>query len=134
MAIDVDLALRQLVEMGGSDLHLKVPSRPMVRLDGALTPLEQHYHLTPEDTESALREILTDDDKLAEFYEAGEVDFAHAVPGVSHFRVNAFRQRGSISLVCRAIPYAVRTIDELELPPVIRELAEEERGIVLVTG
>jgi twitching motility protein PilT len=133
MAIDVVEALTRLVALGGSDLHMKVPSPPMARLDGALIPLDEES-LTPQDTEQALKTILVDERKLREFMEAGEVDFAYAIPGLSRYRVNAFRQRGSISLVCRAIPYAVRTIDELNLPPVIRELAEEERGIILVTG
>ena len=65
---------------------------------------------------------------------ASEVDFSYAIDGLARFRVNAFRQRGSVSLVIRAIPFTIRTLEELELPPVIRELAEEERGIVLVTG
>jgi twitching motility protein PilT len=72
--------------------------------------------------------------KLGEFDSEGEVDFAYAVAGLARFRVNAFRQRGSVSIVMRAIPYGIKTIEELDLPPVIRELAEEERGIVLLTG
>jgi twitching motility protein PilT len=78
--------------------------------------------------------MLTEDGKLAEFATENEVDFSYAVPGLARFRVNAFRQRGVISLVCRAIPHTIRTVDELSLPPVIAELAQEERGIVLVTG
>ena len=72
--------------------------------------------------------------KLDEFDSDGEVDFAYAVAGLARFRVNAFRQRGSVSIVMRAIPYGIKTIEELDLPPVIRDLAEEERGIVLLTG
>src|SRR5690349_14991197 len=112
MGIDINHALSQLVELGGSDLHLKVPAPPMIRLDGALRTLDGAQPLTADDTSSALRQILTDEGKLQEFHEAGEVDFAYAMPGVSRFRVNAFRQRGSISIVCRAIPYSVKTIDE----------------------
>ena len=78
--------------------------------------------------------MLTDPSKLDEFDREGEVDFAYSIEGLARFRVNAFRQRGSISLVCRAIPYSIRTIEQLNLPPVIRTLAEEERGIVLLTG
>src|SRR5919201_6786852 len=78
--------------------------------------------------------MLTDEFKLNEFAEENEVDFSYAVPGFARFRVNAFRQRGAISIVCRAIPHTVRTVEELSLPPVIAELAQEERGIVLVTG
>src|SRR4051794_5230236 len=134
MAIDIDDALNRLVALGGSDLHLKVPSPPMVRIDGQLLPLEGVDKLMPEDTDAALRLMLREEDKLTEFENEGEVDFAYALPGIARFRVNAFRQRGSVSIVCRSIPFSVKTIDELMLPPVIRELAEEERGIVLLTG
>jgi twitching motility protein PilT len=132
--LDIDACLRHLVEVGGSDLHLKVPSPPLTRLDGELVPIPGFEALTPQDTEAAVFQMLTDKDKLQEFSEEREVDFAYAVDSVGRFRVNAFHQRGSISIVCRAIPFMIRTIDELALPPVIRELANEERGIILVTG
>jgi twitching motility protein PilT len=131
---DIDNALRLLVATGGSDLHLKVPSRPLIRVDGLLKPIEGLPELTAEDTEAAVCHILDDAVKLAEFVEDHEVDFSYAIEGVARFRVNAFRQRGWASLVIRAIPAAIQTIDDLNLPPVIRELAEEERGIVLLTG
>jgi twitching motility protein PilT len=132
--LNVDSCLRHLVESGGSDLHLKVPSAPLVRRDGRLVPIDGHEILTPQDTEAAVYQMLSDKDKLEEFAEDREVDFAYAIEGTGRFRVNAFHQRGTISIVCRAIPFDIRTIDELALPPVIRELAEEERGIILVTG
>ena len=131
---DLHAALRHLVEVEGSDLHLKVPSRPLVRVHGRLAPIEGAEPLDHADTEQALREMLNDPVKLEEFDTAHEVDFAYSLPGLARFRVNAFRQRGSISIVCRAIPFDVRSLDDLGLPPVIRRLAEEERGIVLVTG
>ena len=131
---DIDSALRFLAEHDGSDLHVKVPSAPMVRIHGELHPIPDAPGLTPPDTEAALRQILTDQNLLDEFERVGEVDFAYSVPGLSRFRVNAFRQRGSISIACRAIPYQVRTIDELELPEAIRNLADESRGIILLTG
>jgi twitching motility protein PilT len=132
--LDIDACLRHLVEVGGSDLHLKVPSPPLTRLDGELVPIPGFEALTPQDTEAAVFQMLTDKDKLQEFSDEREVDFAYALESVGRFRVNAFHQRGSISIVCRAIPFMIRTIDELALPPVIRELADEERGIILVTG
>jgi twitching motility protein PilT len=131
---DVDSALRYLIQAEGSDLHLKVPVSPMARVHGQLAPLEGEEGLKPADTERVLRYMLTDPTKLDEFDQEGEVDFAYSIEGLARFRVNAFRQRGSISLVCRAIPYSIRTIEELNLPDVIRKLAEEERGIVLLTG
>jgi twitching motility protein PilT len=88
----------------------------------------------PSDTEAALRELLQDETKLAEFEHDREVDFSFEIQEVARFRINAFRQRGHISLVARAIPHHISTIEELSLPDVVRELAEEERGIVLLTG
>jgi twitching motility protein PilT len=135
MSFDLHRALAALIEMHGSDLHLKVPSQPLCRVDGELTPLPGTVPLEPGDTEGAVRSMLEHDPgKLAEFDAEGEADFAYAVTGLARFRVNAFRQRGSVSIVMRAIPYGIKTIEELDLPPVIRDLAEEERGIVLLTG
>ena len=134
MSFDLHFCLHYLIEHGGSDLHLKVPSPPVVRVDGAMHPVDGLAPLTPEDTERAVTEMLGEPDKLHEFREDGEVDFAYSIPGLARFRCNAFRQRGSVSLVIRAIPVSIKTINELSLPPVIRELAEEERGIVLLTG
>jgi twitching motility protein PilT len=134
MSFDLHFCLGHLIEKGGSDLHLKVPAPPVMRIDGQMRPIEGLSPLAPEETERAVREMLHDPAKLEEFSEEGEVDFAYSIPGVARFRCNAFRQRGSVSLVIRAIPVSIKTIDQLQLPPVIRELAEEERGIVLLTG
>jgi twitching motility protein PilT len=134
MSFDLHFCLHHLIEHNGSDLHLKVPAAPVMRIDGSMQPIDGLAPLTPEDTERAVHEMLTDADKLHEFREEGEVDFAYSIPGLARFRCNAFRQRGSVSVVIRAIPVSIKTINELSLPPVIRELAEEERGIVLLTG
>jgi twitching motility protein PilT len=134
MAFDIDAALRYVVEREGSDLHVKVPSPPMARVHGELRPVEGAAPLTPEDTEAALEHILDAEHLVKEFAEVGEADFSYEVEGLSRFRVNAFRQRGNVSIACRVIPYQVRTIDDLGLPEVIRTLAEEPRGIILLTG
>jgi twitching motility protein PilT len=134
MAFDVDDALMRVIENEGSDLHIKVPSRPLIRRHGKLEPLEGEEPLTPEVTEQVLSHMLTNEAKLQEFEEENEVDFSYSLPGVARFRVNAFRQRGSISLVCRAIPFQIKSAEELMLPPVINDLADEERGIILLTG
>jgi twitching motility protein PilT len=131
---DVQTALRNLVIRGGSDLHLKVSAPPLFRINGVLGAFPGDSPLTEQDTERALHELLHDPTKLAEFSEEHEVDFSFEIPEVARFRVNAFRQRGLISMACRAIPHKISTIEELVLPPVVRELAEEERGIVLLTG
>jgi twitching motility protein PilT len=134
MSIDLWQALRRVAELQGSDLHLKVGSPPAVRIAGTLRPLEGAAPLAPEDTEQALSDMLTDPGRREEFAAENEVDFSFEMPGVARFRVNAFRQRGSISIACRLIPFSAGTIPELGLPDVVRELAEEPRGIILVTG
>jgi twitching motility protein PilT len=131
---DVQSALRELVDRKGSDLHLKVDSAPLYRVHGVLAKDDHAEQLTAEDTERALHDLLHDPTKLSEFSEEHEVDFSFEITGVARFRINAFRQRGVISLACRAIPHKISTIEELALPDVIRALAEEERGIVLLTG
>jgi twitching motility protein PilT len=130
---DVMAALRELVARNGSDLHLKVGCPPLFRVYGRLGP-DQGAPLTAEDTEAALKQLLTDEAKLREFHEEREVDFSYEIPDLARFRINAFQQRGVISMACRLIPHRVSTIEELALPKVVTELAEEERGIVLLTG
>jgi twitching motility protein PilT len=132
---DLQEALLYVVHSEGSDLHLKVGSRPLARIHGLLTQVEQYDSLTPLDTERVLNEMLAPHpEKIAEFQAENEIDFAYAINGFSRFRVNAFRQRGSISIAMRVIPFAVRTVAELGLPPVIAEIADEERGLILLTG
>jgi twitching motility protein PilT len=105
-----------------------------VRVDGELGPLyEGAPKLMPPDTDSMARELMPEF-RIKEFENEQEADFAYAVPGLGRFRVNAFRQRGSVSMVLRAIPMEAPTFDQLGLPDVVKSLAEEERGIVLVTG
>ncbi len=130
---EIDSALRTLIERGGSDLHVKVKAPPIVRLHGELAHLEGYQPLTPEDTEKAFHDIA-EVRSLTEFEQAGEADFSYSIPGLSRFRVNTFKQRGTISIVCRAIPFDIRSVEELGLPAVVTSLAEEQRGIILVTG
>jgi twitching motility protein PilT len=131
---DIDAALMRLIELEGSDLHLKVSVPPHIRRHGDLEPIPDEATLEAEDTERVLFHMLKDENKVQEFREDNEVDFSYALPGVARFRVNAFRQRSAVSIVCRAIPFQIKTVDELMLPPVIAELAQEERGVILVTG
>jgi twitching motility protein PilT len=133
MSFDIDSALRTLVERGGSDLHVKVGVPPTARLHGELAPLEGYPSLAPKDTEQAFSD-MAEVRSMTEFEECGEADFSYSIRGLSRFRVNAFKQRGSISIVCRAIPFEIRSVEDLGLPPVVTKLAEEQRGIILVTG
>jgi twitching motility protein PilT len=131
---EIDAALMKVIEVDGSDLHLKVPSRPIIRRHGKLMPIPDTEGLRPDDTERTLYHMLTDEDKLESFRHEREVDFSYSIPGLARFRVNAFVQRGSISLVCRAIPFQIKSSDELLLPQVINDIADEERGLILMTG
>jgi twitching motility protein PilT len=131
----LDQALQWIVENDGSDLHLKVKSLPLARINGSLQKLDQWEMLSEDDTERVVQEMLAPHpDKVEEFKEDGEVDFSYAIPGLARFRVNAFRQRGTVSVVMRVIPYGVKTVQALGLPPVISEIADEERGLILLTG
>jgi twitching motility protein PilT len=133
MGFDINQALAYTVEREGSDLHVKADAPPVARVHGDLWAVQGAEPLGPEETEKALKEIATPE-ALAEFEEAGEADFSYELKGVSRFRVNAFKQRGAVSIALRAIPFQVRTIDDLGLPEVVRRLAEEPRGIILLTG
>ncbi len=134
MAFDLQRTLQRVVEEGGSDLHLKVPSPPLMRIQGDLVPMEGEDAFSPPDTERVLREMLTSSERLSDFARDGEIDFSYTVGGLARFRVNAFRQRGSISIALRIVPFGIKTIEDLGLPEVVSRLADESRGITLVTG
>ncbi|HET6751496.1 MAG TPA: PilT/PilU family type 4a pilus ATPase, partial [Actinomycetes bacterium] len=124
--------LEALVDVKGSDLHLKVGSPPRMRVDGRLVVIEGSI-LTPEMAEGLLREVIRPE-LYDEFQRSNEADFAYSLSGVGRFRVNAFRQRGSVGMVLRRVQAGAMSIGELGLPPVIARLAEHPRGLVLVTG
>ena len=131
---DLEHALQRVIEIGGSDLHLKVPAPAIIRVQGKLEPVPGCAPLTPEVLETVVQQMLNNPKKFETFMQDNEIDFSYALPGLARFRVNAFRQRGSVSIVCRAIPFTIRSVSDLLLPPVINDIAEEERGIVLLTG
>jgi twitching motility protein PilT len=115
-----------LVREQGSDLHLKVGSPPVIRVNGVLGAVEEHEALEPAATRAFLGEVMPED-LTDDFEQVGEAD-------VGRFRVNAFKQRGAVSIAMRFIPFEIPKFEELDLPEVIRRLAFEERGIVLLTG
>ncbi|HEY6838244.1 MAG TPA: type IV pilus twitching motility protein PilT [Geobacteraceae bacterium] len=124
--------LKELVERGGSDLHITTNSPPQIRLDGKLTPLNAPP-LKAEDTKQLCYSVLTDSQKH-KFEEENELDLSFGVKGLSRFRGNVFVQRGAVGGVFRVIPYKILTFDELGLPPVVKTLAAKPRGLILVTG
>ena len=132
---DLGALLAHAVQNGGSDLHLKVPARPIVRINGVLAQIPGYEALRAEDTRRFANELLEGHEiKKAEFEDGGETDLSHTREGLGRFRVNIFRQRGSISVVLRVVPFRVLSVEDLKLPPVVARLADEERGIILVTG
>ncbi|MCK9250157.1 MAG: PilT/PilU family type 4a pilus ATPase [Solirubrobacteraceae bacterium] len=135
MSVDLRACIAALVAGDGSDLHLKVGRPPMARIDGTLRELiPGHEPLTPGDTDAALRRMLPEGGAEQAFGTDHEVDLAHHEEGLARLRVNAFRQRGHVSIVCRVVPDQPSTLEDLGLPEVIGGLADEERGLVLVTG
>ena len=131
-SLNADDLLRSLAERGGSDLHLKAGSPPLFRVDGILSRSDGP-ELSPADTAEVARRLMPAD-RWEDFQGAPEADFAYGLPGVARFRVNAFRQRGSISIVARLVRIGSPSMDDLGLPPVVRALANEPRGLILVTG
>ncbi len=125
--------LKIATQRGASDLHLKVGSYPVLRINGKLTPLTELKKLMQEDT-IAMAFSLMNARQKQKFKENLEIDIAYSVPGLGRFRCNIFQQRGTVGLVLRVIPVKIRTIKELLLPKVIEKICEEQRGLVLCTG
>ncbi len=132
--MDLNALLKLAIERGGSDVHLKVLSPPMARIDGALTPIATEP-LTDDDVEAALVRVTErTPTKRESFYATGDLDTAYIAEDVGRFRVNGFRQRGAISFAFRHVPKEVPSFEKLNLPVGVRRLADEHRGLVLVTG
>jgi len=124
--------LNKMVELGASDLHLRVDSPPQVRLHGQMVPLEGEP-LTPDETRLLACSFLSD--KQKETFEAKrELDFSIGLKDISRFRVNIFNQKETVGAVFRAIPYEIKSFESLGLPHVVADLCRKPRGLVLVTG
>jgi twitching motility protein PilT len=133
--MDLNNLLRSAVELGASDIHLKVGQPPILRRDGDLDPMDGFPPLEEENLDAILRIVGgRAPEKLAHFDDVGDLDIAYQDEDLPRFRVNAYRQRGAISFAFRVIPKTVPNFEQLNLPPGVRKLAEEHRGLVLVTG
>ncbi len=130
---DLDRLLTRVVELGGSDLHITAGIAPCARVHGSLAPLTDERELTSSRTEALVRSVLSNR-QWSQFELQQELDIAYAVPEVSRFRVNVYRQRGSVGAAFRVIPHNIRSLDELGLPPSVERFAALPRGLVLVTG
>ncbi|AEI45724.1 type IV pilus twitching motility protein PilT [Paenibacillus mucilaginosus] len=124
--------LRTAHERGASDLHITAGAPPVLRVHGSLLPLEGSP-LSTEDTSGMVLAVMTPD-QAERFGRTGEVDFSYEVEGLSRYRVNAYRQRGKVSLAARTIPAKIPTLEELRLPPAVQSLTQRPHGLVLVTG
>lgn len=131
--ISLSELLKKLTELNGSDLHITTNTPPQVRVDGHLRQLEGYRALTSAETKQLAYSVLTDAQKHR-FEENLELDFSFGVKGLSRFRANIFNQRGAVGAVFRAIPYEIKPFDALGLPPVVKQLCDKPRGLILVTG
>jgi twitching motility protein PilT len=131
--MNINDLLKIAVERKASDLHLKVGSHPVIRVDGELQPLAELKRLMQEDTVAMAFSIMNARQKQR-FKEEFEIDIAYSVPGLGRFRCNIFQQRGTVGLVLRVIPARIQNIRELMLPPVLEKICSDSRGLVLCTG
>ncbi|TMI91356.1 MAG: type IV pilus twitching motility protein PilT [Bacillati bacterium ANGP1] len=131
--MQINELLKETMDAQASDLHLTVGRKPMLRVWGKLQPLEQHEVLTPEDTAQLAYSMLNAFQKQ-KFEKTWELDLSYGVPGLGRFRVNLYRQRGATGIAMRSISSSIPSIEELNLPPILRDLTRKPRGLVLVTG
>lgn len=124
--------LTRAVDARASDIHITVASPIMIRVNGKLIQLTQHK-LMPDDTKALIQDMMTIH-QIAHFEEFGELDFSYSNPGLGRFRVNVFKQRGTYSMAVRVVTLDVPSMDSLTLPPIIKELTQKQRGLILVTG
>lgn len=134
MTLVLDDMLRRAASQGASDVFFKHETPPAMRVHGEITPLDGELpRVTTEDLDRFLAEIMRPE-QIARFHERLDADLAYMLPGVCRFRVNVYKQRGSIGIVFRTIPLNIPTIDDLMLPSVLKRIAVNRTGFILVTG
>jgi twitching motility protein PilT len=131
--VHINDLLKLAIDRKASDLHLKVGSHPVIRVSGRLSPLNELNRLSQEDTIAMAFSIMSGRQKQ-KFKDHFEIDLAYSVPGLGRFRVNIFQQRGTVGIVLRVIPSKILTVDDLLLPPVLKTISDDRRGLILVTG
>jgi twitching motility protein PilT len=132
MPVTMKQLLEEMVHRGATDLHISAGAPPLFRIDGILVP-SNYDILTKEEAQQLVYSVMTEEQKK-KLEEEWEVDFSFGITGLSRFRANSYRQRGSVSIAIRTIPYKIRSFAELGLPPVVEELATRHKGLILVTG
>ena len=131
--MDIKELLQEVVASKASDLHLRVPSPPVLRIDGELVPLMKYNSCTADDVQQAFEQITTEGER-ERFYRELELDLAYSIPGLARFRVNVSQQRGTLSLAFRHVSYTIPTMEDLGLPRVCKSLALKRKGLIIVTG
>ncbi|MBN2644898.1 MAG: type IV pilus twitching motility protein PilT [Desulfuromonadaceae bacterium] len=131
--MDINEILGMAIRAKASDIHIKAGLPPVYRIDGTLRPLPNAERLTPEEIRKMAYAMMNDRQR-EQFEQKHQIDLSYGVQGLGRFRVNMFTQRSSISAVMRSIPFNVQTIEDLHLPPIIKKLTTERRGLILVTG
>lgn len=130
--MNMDELLRKAKEANASDIHITVNSPLMFRINGNMRPVSD-IRLTPDDTLEAARQLMSSE-QLEVFLEKGDIDFSHGIADVSRYRINAYRQKGNVSLTIRLIPQRIPSVEELGLPDIVRTFADKPQGLLLVTG
>ncbi|MEW9123780.1 MAG: type IV pilus twitching motility protein PilT [Thermotaleaceae bacterium] len=130
--MDVLELLTKTIEAKASDLHITVGSPPIIRVNGKLIAIGD-VKLMPDDTKGIVHQMMTPE-QIIQFKDKGELDFSFSNPGLGRFRVNVYKQRGTCSMALRVVTLQIPTMEELGLPPVMKELAQKKRGLILVTG
>jgi len=133
MSVDINALLKKAVQMKASDLHIKAGLQPTVRIDGSIMPLQDEKRLTHEDTSELAASIMLDHQR-EQFEKTRDIDIGYGVTGVGRFRCNCYMQRGTIGIVFRIVSTNIMDFEELMLPPVLKKIAMEPRGLILVTG
>ena len=133
MAVNMADLLQMMVDRGASDLHITSGTYPQLRINGRLTQLTQYDVLAPQDTQRLAYSVLNEAQKQ-KYEEENELDLSFGIQGLARFRCNVYRQRGAVAAAIRIIPYKIRSFDELGLPPIVQQLAERPKGLILVTG
>ncbi len=133
MAATMHDLLTILIERGASDLHITTGTYPQIRLHGKLTPLNQFEVLMPQDTQRLAYSVLNEGQKQ-KFEEENELDLSFGIQGLARFRCNVYRQRGAVAAALRVIPFKIRTFSDLALPPIVEQLSDRPKGLILVTG
>ena len=133
MAATMHDLLQIMIDRGASDLHITTSTYPQIRVSGKLVQLTEFEQLTPQDTQRLAYSVLNEAQKQ-KFEEENELDLSFGIQNLARFRCNVYRERGAVAAAIRVVPFKIRSFDDLNLPPIVRQLADRPKGLILVTG